>query len=132
LSYSRSHGQFAGIDLEGSWIRHDKDSTVALYGKDYTPTELLTGKVTPPEAAHGFLAEVRRAEMREPAKQKSQSTGLAAGTACSSGLHDSTLRRLSCFWGGSAGPRELKAKMDGLRLRIIVTIITANTSNQIF
>ena len=71
LSYSRSHGLFAGIDLSGSWIEPDADSTVALYGKDYTATELLTGKVAPPQSAHGFLAEVRRAEMREQVKQKS-------------------------------------------------------------
>jgi SH3 domain-containing YSC84-like protein 1 len=65
LSYSRSHGLFAGIDLEGSWIEADKDSTVALYGKEYTATQLLDGKVAVPQSARGFVAEVRRAEMRE-------------------------------------------------------------------
>jgi SH3 domain-containing YSC84-like protein 1 len=64
LTYSRAHGLFAGIDLSGSWIEHDKDSTVAQYGKDYTNTELLTGKVPVPADAHAFLAEVRRAENR--------------------------------------------------------------------
>jgi lipid-binding SYLF domain-containing protein len=64
LSYSRAHGLFAGIDLSGSWIEHDKDSNTALYGKDYTTTELLTGKVPVPAEARSFLAEVRRAENR--------------------------------------------------------------------
>lgn len=62
LSYSRSHGLFAGIDLEGSWIERDKDSTMALYGKDYGTTELLTGKVAVPQSARGFVADVRRVE----------------------------------------------------------------------
>ena len=64
LTYSRSHGLFAGIDLEGSWIEHDKDSTMAMYGKDSTNTEVLTGKVAVPEDAREFLTEVRKAEDR--------------------------------------------------------------------
>lgn len=64
LSYSRAHGLFAGIDLDGSWIERDKDSTVALYDKDLTTTELLTGKVPVPQPARSFVAEVHRAEMR--------------------------------------------------------------------
>ncbi len=67
LSYSRSHGLFAGIDLSGSWIERDKDSTEAMYGKDYTTSELLTGKVLVPAAARQFLVEVHRAENRERA-----------------------------------------------------------------
>jgi len=63
LTYSRAHGLFAGLDLEGSWIERDKDSTLAFYPRDYTSTQLLTGKVTPPSEARPFLAEVRRARM---------------------------------------------------------------------
>lgn len=74
LSYSRAKGLFAGTNLEGSWIESDKDSTVALYGKDYTHTELLTGKVRPPQDTHSFLAEVHRAELRgEEHKAKASS-----------------------------------------------------------
>ena len=62
LTYSRAHGLFAGIDLDGSWIEKDKDSTQALYGRNFTVTELLTGKVAAPESAQPFLAQVRRAE----------------------------------------------------------------------
>jgi len=65
LSYSRAHGLFAGIDLSGSWIERDKDSVGAMYGKDYSSTELLTGKVPVPQSARSFLAEVRRAENHE-------------------------------------------------------------------
>lgn len=35
-----------------------------MYDKDYTNTELLTGKVPVPENARAFLAEVRKAENR--------------------------------------------------------------------
>jgi lipid-binding SYLF domain-containing protein len=60
LTYSRTKGLFAGINLNGSWIEHDVDSTKALYGKDYTTSELLTGKVPVPMEAKGFIDEVAR------------------------------------------------------------------------
>jgi SH3 domain-containing YSC84-like protein 1 len=62
LTYSRAHGLFAGIDLSGSWIERDKDSTVALYGQDYTSRRVLTGHVAVPSVARPFLAEIRHAE----------------------------------------------------------------------
>jgi SH3 domain-containing YSC84-like protein 1 len=65
LTYSRAHGLFAGIDLDGSWVQRDKDSTLALYGRDYTTTQILTGEVAVPQEAHGFLAEVERAKSRD-------------------------------------------------------------------
>jgi len=37
---------------------------MAMYDKDYTNTELLTGEVPVPENARAFLAEVRKAEKR--------------------------------------------------------------------
>jgi lipid-binding SYLF domain-containing protein len=60
LTYSRSKGLFAGINLDGSWIEHDNDSTVALYGKDRGNNELLTGKVPVPPEAQTFISEVGR------------------------------------------------------------------------
>jgi lipid-binding SYLF domain-containing protein len=60
LTYSRSKGLFAGIDLDGSWIEHDTDSTKAVYGKDLTNEELLTGKIPVPAEAKTFIAEVAR------------------------------------------------------------------------
>jgi len=63
LTYSRSKGLFVGIDLGGSVVERDKDSTVALYGKDLTNTQILDGKITAPVEARSFLAEVRRAKV---------------------------------------------------------------------
>jgi SH3 domain-containing YSC84-like protein 1 len=63
LTYSRSKGLFAGIDLGGSVVEHDKDSTIALYSKDMSTRAILDGEVPPPPAAHEFLAEVRQVKM---------------------------------------------------------------------
>jgi len=60
LTYSRSKGLFAGIDLDGSWVEHDTDSTKAVYAKDLTNEELLTGKIPVPSEAKTFIAEVAR------------------------------------------------------------------------
>jgi SH3 domain-containing YSC84-like protein 1 len=60
LSYSRSRGVFAGIDLSGSSLTQDKDETRVLYGKFEPFDEILNGKVTPPESSEHFLAAVRK------------------------------------------------------------------------
>jgi lipid-binding SYLF domain-containing protein len=60
LTYSRSKGLFAGIDLGGTVVDRDKETTAAFYGKDMTNTEILTGKVRPPAEARAFLNEVSR------------------------------------------------------------------------
>jgi SH3 domain-containing YSC84-like protein 1 len=48
LSYSRSKGLFAGISLEGSTLRQDKDANRNLYGHDISAKEIvLDGKAQP-------------------------------------------------------------------------------------
>lgn len=69
LTYSRSKGLFAGIELAGSWINRDSDPMNALYGKDSTATDVLSGKVPAPADAQPFLAEVRKVEARAQAKE---------------------------------------------------------------
>ena len=60
LSYSRSRGAFAGINLNGAAVKQDKDETALLYGK-YIPFEtILSGKVPAPPVAQTFLATVRK------------------------------------------------------------------------
>jgi SH3 domain-containing YSC84-like protein 1 len=59
LTYSRSKGLFAGIDLGGSWIQADRDVDTAFYGRDVSNTALLTGQIPPPPEARAFLNEVR-------------------------------------------------------------------------
>ena len=67
LSYSRSRGIFAGLELNGAVIKQDDDDTRTLYGKDVSFKSILTGEVPPPEGSQHFLATVRKysAEARQ-------------------------------------------------------------------
>jgi lipid-binding SYLF domain-containing protein len=60
LTYSRTRGIFAGIDLSGSAISQDKDETTLLYGKSVPFEEILGGKVSAPAGSEPFLAAVRK------------------------------------------------------------------------
>src|SRR5580658_6197411 len=60
LSYSRSHGLFAGISLEGATLRPDGETNHVLYGHDSTNREILTGDFKTPAAAHRFERALRR------------------------------------------------------------------------
>ena len=59
LSWSRAHGVFAGITLNGATLRPDQDDNRALYGANAAPDMILTGKAKPPAAAKGLYAELR-------------------------------------------------------------------------
>jgi len=72
LTYSRTRGLFAGIDLSGAVINQDKDSTTILYGKMIPFETILNGKVAPPSGSSSFLAAV--------SKYSSQSKDQAANT----------------------------------------------------
>ncbi|MGC2613202.1 MAG: lipid-binding SYLF domain-containing protein, partial [Terracidiphilus sp.] len=62
LTYSRAKGAFAGLTLNGASIRHDEDSTRAIYGEDISNARILKGEVAMPGAAHSFLDAVRDAK----------------------------------------------------------------------
>jgi len=51
LSYSRSHGVFAGLELKGTTLNQDSNANKALYGKAIDAPDILGGKVTAPLAA---------------------------------------------------------------------------------
>jgi len=62
LSYSRTQGLFAGINLSGGVLRPDNEDNRDLYGKDIAPRDVLAGgKVTPPPAAQPFMDALRQA-----------------------------------------------------------------------
>lgn len=65
LTYSRSKGVFAGVDLSGASIKQDEDATQAFYGKSVTFRDALTGQVPAPPAARTFLSEIRTATSGE-------------------------------------------------------------------
>lgn len=55
LSYSRSKGLFAGLELKGVVIKPDKDDMRDVYGKDVTAKEALQdNKLTVPPAVRAF------------------------------------------------------------------------------
>jgi len=62
LTYSRAKGAFAGLTLNGASIRHDEDSTKAIYGRNVSNRRILRGEVTMPTAANSFLDAVRSAK----------------------------------------------------------------------
>jgi lipid-binding SYLF domain-containing protein len=71
LTYSRSKGLFAGVDLGGSWVTRDDSPTTVLYGPNVTEEAILTGQIKPPAAAAPFMAAVRQVEEHaEAAKEK--------------------------------------------------------------
>src|SRR6185312_9817378 len=61
LTYSRSHGVFAGLTLEGAVVEQDNDSTHAIYGKHMTFRNILSGKATSPKSADAFMKAVSEA-----------------------------------------------------------------------
>jgi SH3 domain-containing YSC84-like protein 1 len=87
LTYSRSKGAFAGVDLSGSSFSHDDDATTAYYGKNYSTRALLTaqpveagtaipegehGKVHVTATAYDLLSAVKRTQQAAEAKIPAQ------------------------------------------------------------
>ena len=60
LTWSRSRGVFAGIDLSGATVNQNTPDTEALYGGDHNFGQILHGAVPPPPQAEGFLHAVRQ------------------------------------------------------------------------
>jgi lipid-binding SYLF domain-containing protein len=58
LSYSRSKGIFAGIDLTGDVVNQNQDDTKEYYGRDIPYEKILTGGVRVPVGARHFVATV--------------------------------------------------------------------------
>jgi lipid-binding SYLF domain-containing protein len=60
LTYSRSKGLFAGIDINGASVKQDDKTTKDLYGKVIPFSQILSGQVRTPAPAREFVAEVHR------------------------------------------------------------------------
>jgi SH3 domain-containing YSC84-like protein 1 len=58
LTYSRAHGVFAGITLEGAVVEQDADSTRAIYGHDRSFRSILSGDVHAPKSTLGFMKAI--------------------------------------------------------------------------
>jgi lipid-binding SYLF domain-containing protein len=60
LSYSRTHGLFAGVSLQGATLHADGSTNHELYGRDATNHEILTGDFRTPESARRFVRALNR------------------------------------------------------------------------
>jgi lipid-binding SYLF domain-containing protein len=58
LTYSRSHGLFAGLDLDGTVLSQNADDTRTEYGADVPFDVVLHGNKTVPENATAFVRTV--------------------------------------------------------------------------
>jgi len=60
LTYSRSRGLFAGLELNGAVIKQDKDSTREFYGRMVPFKTALKGDVEAPKTAYPFLSTLAK------------------------------------------------------------------------
>ena len=60
LTYSRSRGLFAGLELYGAVIKQDKDSTREFYGRMVPFKTSLKGDIEAPKAAYPFLSTLAK------------------------------------------------------------------------
>lgn len=69
LSYSRSKGLFAGLELKGVVIKPDEDDMRAVYGADVTAKDVLKdNKVTAPSSVRAFQEMLTRHSPRNAEK----------------------------------------------------------------
>ncbi|MGC1784829.1 MAG: lipid-binding SYLF domain-containing protein [Acidobacteriaceae bacterium] len=60
LTYSRSQGLFAGIDLNGTVVNQNTDDTRTFYGHDIPFNTILEGEVPTPAAGRQFVRTVAK------------------------------------------------------------------------
>lgn len=65
LSWSRSHGVFAGASLDGSTLRADVDENAALYGQRWTTKDIVRSGLAPTAAAKPLIDILTKFSMRK-------------------------------------------------------------------
>jgi lipid-binding SYLF domain-containing protein len=70
LTYSRTRGLFAGIDLSGAVVKQDKDETRILLGRMASSDDILRGRVAPPPASEPLLSVLRK--VSDQARERDQ------------------------------------------------------------
>jgi lipid-binding SYLF domain-containing protein len=67
LSYSRTQGLFAGIDISGGVMQRDKDDDMDMYGPNVSTRDvLLGGTVRPPAVTMPFMRALDRGASSRP------------------------------------------------------------------
>ena len=60
LSYSRTQGLFAGVNLSGGVVKPDAEDNVDLYGKGISASDVVTKTtITPPAVTEPFMAALK-------------------------------------------------------------------------
>jgi len=65
LSWSRSHGVFAGVSLDGSTLRNDIDVNAELYGQRWENRQILQSGLKPPAGARKLIGALDKYSPRE-------------------------------------------------------------------
>lgn len=65
LSWSRSHGVFAGISLDGATLRNDVDENHHMYGQEWENKQILSSGLRPPAGAAKLMRELNKYSPRE-------------------------------------------------------------------
>jgi SH3 domain-containing YSC84-like protein 1 len=60
LSWSRAHGVFAGVSLDGTVLSKDGSEDTKLYGREVSNHSIIMGEVPSPDAARELIAELER------------------------------------------------------------------------
>jgi lipid-binding SYLF domain-containing protein len=72
LTYSRARGLFAGVSLEGSTLRPDKDANRTVYRRDVSARDIvLHGKVPVPAAAQQLVSLLNKKSPKNLSDPKS-------------------------------------------------------------
>ena len=89
ISYSRSKGLFAGVDVSGGMLRPDEDANKSTYGNGATPSTILAMREmsAPPEAA-GFITALNGSGMATGKPIAVVSTPPASRAATTTGDED--------------------------------------------
>jgi lipid-binding SYLF domain-containing protein len=62
LTYSRARGLFAGVSLDGTTLRPEKDANESLYGRKIDAMEIVRGpELKAPEAAQRLISRLDKA-----------------------------------------------------------------------
>src|SRR4030095_14431743 len=82
LSYSRSKGLFAGIDLSGGVLRPDDDINKQVYGRNATPSTILASRdISAPTDAAPFIRALGRSAAPAATPREETTTSRATTTA---------------------------------------------------
>jgi SH3 domain-containing YSC84-like protein 1 len=93
LSYSRSKGLFAGIDLSGGVLRPDEDANKSVYGSTATPATILaTREISAPPEATPFLSALRTMPSAQPERPSTSTTAPAATRPTTTATTDDDIR----------------------------------------